>query len=96
MNTIICNAIRNMKLVKFYYDGGIRIVEPHCHGITTAGKEGLRAYQIDGYSSSGSMGWKMFDLSKANSMSVLDKNFDMPRTEYRKGDKGMEHIYCEL
>lgn len=96
MNTIICNAIRDMKLVKFYYDGGIRIVEPHCHGITTAGNEGLRAFQVDGYSSSGNMGWKMFDLSKADSISILDENFDMPRTGYRKGDRGMKHIYCEL
>jgi hypothetical protein len=56
MNAKIWNGIRN--LLEFNYEGGIRLVEPHCYGITTAGSEGLRACQIDGYSSSGKIGIK--------------------------------------
>ncbi len=96
MNSQICEAIRNMKLIEFYYNGGIRTIEPHCHGVTTAGNEGLRGYQVDGYSESGNLGWKMFDLGNASSIQILDEAFDGPRPGYRKGDRGMSQIYCEL
>ena len=96
MDTEIKDAIRNKNIIEFYYDGGNRTVEPHCYGITTAGNEGLRAYQTDGYSSSGKMGWKMFDLGKANNIEILDKTFDSPRPGYRKGDQGMDRIFEEL
>ena len=96
MNTKIENAIHNQNLIEFYYDGGGWTVEPHCYGITTADNEGLRAFQVDGYSSSGKMGWKMFDLDKASSIIILDETFDSPRLGYKKGDKGMSEIYAEL
>lgn len=96
MNTQICDAIRNKNLIEFYYNGGNRTVEPHCHGVTTAGNEGLRAYQVDGFSESGKMGWKMFDLGNASNIHILDEIFDGPRTGYKKGDRGMSQIYCEL
>ena len=96
MNSEICRAIEGYNLVEFEYDGGKRIVEPHCHGVTTAGNEGLRAFQVDGYSSSGKLGWKMFDLSKASDIQVSDQTFASPRQGYKKGDRGMSTIYCEL
>ena len=96
MDSQICDAINNRNLLEFYYDGGARIVEPHCYGITKSGNEALRAYQVGGYSSSGSMGWKMFELSKSRNLKVLDENFSSPRQGYKKGDKSMRKIYCEL
>ena len=96
MNSLITSAIRQMKLIQFYYNDGIRVVEPHCHGITTAGNEGLRAYQVSGYSESGNLGWKMFDLDHAISIVILDETFSTPRHGYKKGDKGMSQIYSEL
>ena len=96
MNSQICDAIRNMKLIEFYYNGGNRIIEPHCHGVTTAGNQGLRAYQVEGFSESGKMGWKMFDLANASNIQVLDETFSGPRDGYKKGDRGMSNIYCEL
>ena len=92
----ICTAIKNKQLLEFYYEGGNRIVEPHCYGLTTAGNEGLRAFQVAGYSSSGKMGWKMFDLAKADDIAILDDTFSFPRSGYKRGDKGMANIYCEL
>lgn len=96
MNKEIINAISNQNLIEFDYDGGKRTVEPHCYGITSAGNEGLRAFQVDGYSSSGKMGWKMFDMDKASSLNVLDDTFDNPRPGYKKGDKGMSRISAQL
>ena len=96
MDTEIVEAIRNQSLIQFSYDGGNRTVEPHCYGITTAGNEGLRAFQVYGYSSSGRMGWKMFDLNKARSIEVLEDTFSGPRPGYKRGDKGMSRIFEEL
>lgn len=96
MNSDICDAIKNKQLIEFYYNGGTRTVEPHCHGVTTAGNEALRGYQVAGYSESGNMGWKMFDLGKASNINVLEETFNGPRPDYKRGDKGMSQIYCEL
>lgn len=96
MDTEIIYAIRNQKLIEFFYDGGSRTIEPHCYGLTTAGNEGLRAFQVDGYSSSGKMGWKMFDMDKASSLNVLDETFSSPRPGYKKGDRGMSKIFSQL
>lgn len=96
MNQQIIQAIANHNLIQFHYDGGVRIVEPHCYGQTTKGNEGLRAFQVDGYSSTGKMGWKMFDLANATSLVILEDTFESPRNGYVRGDKGMSVIYREL
>lgn len=96
MNHQIIQAVANQNLIQFHYDGGVRIVEPHCYGLTTKGNEGLRAYQVDGYSSTGKMGWKMFDLANATSLVILEDRFENPRNDYKKGDKGMSVIYREI
>ncbi|WP_394675340.1 hypothetical protein [uncultured Chryseobacterium sp.] len=95
MDQEIIKAIENQNVIEFYYENKLRVVEPHCYGVTTAGNEGLRAYQIDGYSSSGRMGWKMYDLGKANDIDVTEDVFDV-RKDYKKGDKGMSEIYAEI
>jgi hypothetical protein len=92
----ILYSIKYQRLLSFNYKKLLRIVEPYCFGRTTAGNKGLRAYQIDGYSLSGHLGWKMFDLLDAEEIKILDQPFDGPRAGYRKGDKGMSQIYCEL
>jgi len=55
INTEICNAIRNKNLNEFYYDSGTRIVKPYLHGVTNTRNKVLRAFQVDGYSSSEKM-----------------------------------------
>ena len=95
MNNTICGAINQRRIVRFYYEGELRVVEPHCHGITTAGNQGLRAFQTEGYSSSGTMGWKMFDLGKATGIE-LSGSFKGSRSGYKKNDQGMSKIYCQL
>lgn len=95
MNQKIINAIENQNVIELYYEGKLRVVEPHCYGETTAGNQGLRAYQIDGYSSSGKMGWKMYDLSKADDIVITEDTFEV-RRDYKQGDKGMSKIYAEI
>lgn len=96
MRETILKAIEKQLLLELYYDGAIRIVEPHCYGLTTKGNEAIRAFQVGGYSSSGKMGWKLYDLSKASSISLLDEKFNYPRDGYRSGDSAMSIIYTQL
>lgn len=96
MNQEIISAIENQNVIELHYEGELRVVEPHCYGVTTAGNEGLRAYQTGGYSSSGKMGWRMYDLGKADSITITNEEFAGPRPDYKSGDKGMSSIYAEL
>lgn len=95
MNDDLINAIENMNVIQFNYDGEPRVVEAHCYGVTTKGNEAIRAYQVGGYSSSGSLGWKLYDLSKMADLEILDDSFSI-RSGYNKGDKGMHSIFIEL
>jgi hypothetical protein len=96
MNQEIIEAIENKKLIEFNYDGESRIVEPHCYGLSTKGNEVVRAYQVNGYSSSGNMGWKLYDLAKVDNINVLENTFEKSRSGYKRGDKAMDEIYSEL
>lgn len=61
----ICEAIQSRKVLRFYYDGGFRHVEPFCYGLGTSDNELLRAYQIDGASESNEFrGWKLFKVDE--------------------------------
>lgn len=96
MNSNIIQAAQNQQLLRFHYDGGVRVVEPHCYGQTTKGNEAIRAFQVRGHSSTGTLGWKMFKLSEATSMEVLEEVFENPRSDFKRGDKGMSVIYAEV
>jgi predicted DNA-binding transcriptional regulator YafY len=97
MDATLRKAISERKCIVIKYeDGGARTVEPHCFGETTASNKALRAYQINGSSSSGnSQGWKMFELSKIRSIEILKNGFS-PRADYKKNDKGMNQIFSQV
>ena len=97
MKNLICSAIKEKKLLRFLYDDGLRIVEPHCYGESTAGNDILRAYQVRGISTSGNpTGWRIFDTSKIVGVTVLDDTFDKTRRGYNPHDLAMTLIYCRL
>lgn len=96
MNTNIENAVRNMKCIEFYYEGFPRIAEPHCFGISTKGNYVIRAFQIGGTSSSGKLGWRLFDIHKIENLIILDEYFQATRPGYSRGDKNMQRIIIEL
>lgn len=97
MKAQICDAIRDRKLLEFYYDGHIRKVEPHTLGVSKKGNDLLAAYQVSGGSKDGRVpDWKQFNLEKIESLKTLDEIFYAPRPDYKKGDSRMTEIYCEL
>jgi len=94
---IICEAIRERKFLQFYYDGGIRVVEPYAYGYGKNGDLKLRAYQVSGYSSSGQVeGWKLFNAGKITDIQIFNERFSV-RAEYNPfGDKHIPNIICKV
>jgi hypothetical protein len=97
VNQNICAAISKRAVVRFYYEGGIRTVEPHCHGTSTAGNEALRGFQTGGYSESGNpVGWKLFDVSKISAWGDAGSTFASNRPGYNPQDRGMSRVHCHV
>ncbi|NQZ19417.1 MAG: hypothetical protein HRT44_09205 [Bdellovibrionales bacterium] len=97
MNFIITHAIEHCELLSFTYNGITRIVEPHAYGVTKAGNEILRAYQVKGgHVSVHNQPWHLFSLSKINGLSSTGDHFLCPRFDYRRNDSAMISIYVQL
>lgn len=97
MNALVCRAIQERRILRVYYDGGLRSVEPHCHGCSKDGNDLLRGYQVGGYSSSGEpVGWKMFRLDRTSGLMMTETTFAGPRPEYDPHDNRMATVYCCL
>lgn len=97
VNKAICDAIRSRAIIQFHYDGGLRIAEPHSHGISTAGSEVLRGYQTGGYSSSGDpVGWKLYLVASISGLRQTGKVFLANRPDYNPNDRGMISVHCHV
>ena len=97
MNTLLCDAIRSRRVIRFNYNGGYRTAEPYCYGISRKGNELLRAFQTGGYSESGNpVHWKLFTVEKMSNITISDEEFSGNRPEYKPADSAMEDIYCNI
>ncbi len=92
----ICDAIHKRRRVRFWYRGGIRIVQPYAYGVAAGGHPILRAYQVSGYSRSGEHGWKLFRVDEIKEFTTLDETFEGLQEGYMRNDPTMMKIYCEL
>ena len=97
MNPLICQAIKERRLLRIDYDPGERIIEPHTHGLSNQDNELLRAYQTSGASASNiPVDWKLLRVDRIRSIELLDEGFPGPRNGYRRGDFVMAEIFCQL
>lgn len=97
MNATVCQAIASRKMLQFYYDGGTRVVEPYCHGISAAGNELLRAYQVSGFRQSGDpVGWKLLEVGKISGLSIIDWTFTGTCPDYNPNDRATSTTYCRV
>jgi hypothetical protein len=94
---IACKALRDGKRLELRYDGFSRVVEVHVVGTDTAGNQAMRVWQVRGGSNSNEpVGWKLFRLDEAFSAFVTDEKSEAPRVGYKRGDKAMRIIRCEV
>lgn len=83
---------------------GKRLIQPYDYGLTKAGNEALRAFQVSGDSLRGQPGWKMFLLSGINYWQPSNKTFNIPppmqgydAPEYNEeGDGSMSVVYSQV
>lgn len=93
----ISSAIKQKRLLQFFYGGHTRTVEPHTYGLDAKGRLTLCGFQISGGSESGkTAGWKNFHVSEIQSGAILAEHFDKPRPEYERGDKAFTTIFAQL
>lgn len=97
MNQTIITAIRNLEQLTFSYDGLQRVVEPHTYGITTTGKQSLRAYQVQGgHLSEHIQPWHLFTVSKMVGLRSTGNKFQGARQGYKRQDTALQQIYAQL
>lgn len=97
MVKIICDAIVTRKTLYLYYDGGYRLVEPYCHGVSTALNEVLCCYQVSGYSESNKPeDWKLFNVTKMENIRIDETPFRGNRLGYNPNDSRMIEIHCHI
>lgn len=97
LESVICEAISQKRLLQFAYDDLTRIVEPHLLGRKTSGNVVLSAYLVDGYSESDDEPyWRNFVVEEMEFTVMLDEKFPGSREGYNPNDKTMTEIYCRL
>ncbi len=95
----ICETIRLHHRLAFVYDGLARVVEPYCHGISTAGLEVLRAIQIAGASRSGRLkvsSGKLWLVGKMQEVRSTGQKFVPSDPHYNPDDTAMRVIHCRV
>ena len=97
MDGPICDAIARRRLLMFGYAGVVRTVEPHLHGLTTAGHEALSAWMRPGWSRvDPEGGWRMYRLDAMTNVQVLPDSFDGPRPDFNPDDPHFAEIHCRV
>ena len=91
-NTLIDQAIRERRPLRFVYHGSLRVVEPQCHGRGYRGTELLRGRQVNG----GEPSERLFDVALIADLTLLDGYFDGPGAHYRRDDSAMAEVFCQL
>lgn len=94
---IAVEAILRGVCVRLQYDGFSRTVEVHTVGVSTAGKQCMSVFQVDGGSARGDgHGWKLMSVEKALGMSLTEAPSAGPRQGFRRGDQRMARIIAEV
>jgi hypothetical protein len=93
----ICTAIAQRRLIQFDYNGTRRLAYPCAHGILSTGNEALRAHEVifvNGRRRT-AMG-RLYLLRSMSDVAVDDESFERPPHGYRRDDRGMASIHCQL
>jgi predicted DNA-binding transcriptional regulator YafY len=97
MNLVLCDAIRERRLVRFVYAGYERIVEPYAYGTARGGRELLMGWLARGWSSSNpEPGWRTFHVDEMHDVVATAEPFAGSRATYRGGDRRFEQVYCQV
>ncbi len=84
-------------VLQFIYNGKLRTVEPQTYGLSTTGREVLRAYErtIPNGSKRSGMA-KLFDLNKISGLRKSGQSFSQALPTHNPDDSAMVEIFATL
>jgi hypothetical protein len=93
----IRGAIAERHLIEVRYKGQVRVVEPHDYGVQK-GVERLLAYQLNATlgSHGHTIGWRLFDIGKIESLSVLEARFKGSRRTAQQDHHTWDVLYARV
>ena len=93
----IREAIAGKNLLQLRYKDQTRVVEPHDYGIQQ-GVRRLLVYQLNstGTTGSHSVGWRLFDVAKIESLSVLEAKFKGSRRAGHQDHHTWDVLYARV
>jgi hypothetical protein len=95
LQTII-SAIRNREVLSFTYSGIHRVVHPAAAGMSSAGNDSLRCYQVQGGHVTPGHEWDFCTISEISNLRTTGQHFASEPPGYKKGDRHLHPIYAEL
>lgn len=92
-----CQALKSGRCLEVRYHGFARVVEVHAVGTSTKSNPVMRVWQVRGGSVHNErVGWKLLLLDEGIGVAILDEKSLAPCPGYKRGDKDMIHILCQL
>lgn len=95
MQDLICQAIKEKRLLELHYEGQERRVAPHIYGIDTAGDERLSCYEVWGGSDGAAAGWRSLRLAEITELRLTSKRF-APHPEHQRGNGAIARVFCQV
>jgi len=95
MQDVICQAIREKRLLELEYEGRAYRVAPHIYGIDAAGDELLSCYHVWGGTDGEPAGWKAFKLTAVSQVCLTSKRF-APRPEHQRDNGHIARVFCQV
>jgi hypothetical protein len=95
MLDVICQAIREKRLLELHHEGQELRVAPHVYGIDAAGEELLICYQVWGGTDGEPAGWRSLRLTEISHLRLTAKRF-APRPEHQRSDGQIARIFCQV
>ncbi|HET9704464.1 MAG TPA: hypothetical protein VFP85_10545 [Vicinamibacterales bacterium] len=93
----IRQAISQKRLVNVSYHGRHRVAEPHDYGKLN-GADRLLIYQLQSKAEPAreSSGWRLLDVTKIESLTILDATFKGSRSDARQSHHAWDVIYVRV
>jgi hypothetical protein len=96
----INKAIDNKIRIKIFYRGdkniaaGQRTIEVYAYGLSSAGNQVMRAFQLAGDTQTEMPDWKLFRVDRISRWVETNQRFDQPRPNFNpNGDRSMSTVY---
>jgi hypothetical protein len=97
LDTLIRFAIENRRLIRFTYQGAVRVAEPHDYG-QRKGETKVLAYQREkaGRKTDDARGWRWLDTSKLDDLLVLEDTFAGSRQQPNQQHHDWDVLYARV